>query len=305
MFKRGLALACAFLVLGCGKPDDPKRGSVDSRKYEELSQRLVDNHLSPTGFVISKENGENRHEGDSLIWSGIAMGALPCDKANLISDGLRTAVKVGGGYLRRFEPLPDQYLGGREISLDGAIGVMFGVALTMKHCPDIDLSWWDDWFRTIGDGELYPGTGVKWPPAVDWGWNLLAHRRGIRGKPASEVKRAMELAMTGWTEAVRQSQAAAFRVHLATLIMMTSELLGEPPRKNEFCSAAEGVQLGLTEWWCGRRDPNDLLLAWEMNVWEYQWQRSPKWEVPDGKGYETPAVDYLILWKLSHDKKGE
>lgn len=298
-------LLASLLTLGCGKPNDPEKGEPNpwlELRYEELVDRLVQNHLSPSKFVISKENGETRHEGDALIWTGITLGALPCEQADLISVGLRTAVKDNGGYLRRFEPLPDRYLGGREISLDGAIGVMFGVALTMKNCPSLDLSWFDDWWMQTRDGELYPGTGVEWPPAVDWGWELLAHRRGLRGKPAPEVRRAMEIAMTGWVKAVKESQAAAFRAHLATLIMMTSDVLGETPRKNEFCSAADGIDLGLTEWWCGRKNPDELLLAWEMNVWEYQWQRAPKWEMPDGKGFETPAVDYLILWRLAKQR---
>src|SRR4051812_540778 len=104
----------------CTKPSElpsPTDHSRWRRLYEEVSDRLIDD-FQERGYVVSrKRNGDPEHQGDSALWTAIAMGSLPCDKGQIFQDALIESLARHDGRFERIDPLPESYVG-NETSRD-------------------------------------------------------------------------------------------------------------------------------------------------------------------------------------------
>jgi hypothetical protein len=287
--------------VACGKPNpevqEPPQWAIDA--YQAASHRLVDQHLENGWVVTRRPDGSAEHVGDALIWTGLALYGLPCDLGELVEDHLIEVITRNGGALVRYEPLGD-YAGGREVSLDGALGLYRGVASRSVRC----------------------GTAAKWRPVIGQHIDYMREHGGrlnagssasLEGFDALPVSLHRHLAggadpgdgdyspsvsrLILWTGAVTATKSACFRIHLSWLILRTWQEIGaefRPETRWAFCAAANGSNIPVVDHWCNRGDLSGWAESYEPNRWEYAHQRCSGWESPDGDGDETPGLDLLV-----------
>lgn len=289
-----------FLV-SCGKAPEakaPEKPNLETVKaYEAASYRLTHGFLE-NGWVVSRDaDGLARHRGDSLIWTGIAVGALPCETGVEPEDALIRSIQNNNGGLVRIEPEVDV----SEVSLDGAIGLYRGVAARVTNCPDYASKWAPVIEQHLAyvdahSGSLNTASSAKLVPEFSYILDLLASYLSHGSAPDSGRARRLEHQASAWAFAVNSAHAACFRVNLGLLALQTLESLGieiSDQGRNEFCSATRGMDIPAVDHWCGRSDIKDWLNSFKFNEWEYRHQRCGKWESPDGNGLSTPGLDYL------------
>lgn len=294
------------LCVACAKakpaqpPIDPPLEIV--QQYHDASVRLTSKFLDGPWVVSRGTDGSSQHQGEALLWSGVAMAALSCEDAAPIALGLADMIKRNGGYLVRYEPLGD-YAGGREITLDGAVGLYRGVAAQITRCP-MSVPLWRDVLEVhlaaIQGGTLNPNA-----PARLGAWKYVASLLGsvlsVCSRPSSTDLGVLKFEIEGWVYGVVQEKAAAYRVNLALLTIQTLEELGQPFSHDGFCVASNGVDIPTVDAFCGRFDIRDYVLHYNYNQWEYRHQRSGNWEpIPDGQGLETPGLDLIVGLKQGY-----
>lgn len=302
-----LALLAAFL--GCKapqKPDPLPRDEAAEELYASAVDRLMG--FREGGWIVSRRpDGSPEHVGDSLLWTGLAMAAVPCDVGDELERHLLGVIHRLDGGLVRYEPL-GEYAGGREASLDGALGLYRGAAERIVACGRGEV--WGEALRTHlaflerTGGRLHLGTtaSLELFSALP---QVLCHRSGHPSCPDVGLsdRRAMERAVGAWAWAVNAAKAAAFRVHLGWLILTTLERAGHdinPDNRNAYCAATRGMGIALVDHWCGRGGLKAWIDGFEFDVWEYAFQRAPAWEEPDGDGDETPGLDYVLAIKEAY-----
>jgi len=271
--------------------------------YQGAVDRLVGEFLEDSQVVSRKVDGSAEHVGDSLIWTGVAIAVLPCDKAEPIATRLAQRIVDQGGELRRFEPLPQEYVGGREISFDGETGVYFGLARFVRRCngatrikPAFALrqSYVDRF-----EGRLHENSSAFVPDEFTFTRDAISHSLGLRGAPSRDRLLILEQQIAGWLTSVKLAKSACFRANLAWLHIRAIEELGysiSDQGRWAICESQRG--LGLAHWsaWCGDAEALDAFVAgFQWNEYEFAHQRCPAWEAPDGKeGLKTPGLDYLF-----------
>jgi hypothetical protein len=267
--------------------------------YDAAVSRLM--AFERDGWIVSLKDGQPEHQGDSLLWTGIALGVLPCDKAEIFADALRSMLVDNSGYLVRYMPLPEEYMGGREVSFDGATGFYYGLAANLVRCGSAD-SWRDYWsLHNRRLPILHPNTpGVDVVPEFTVLQDYISHLLGQRGKPHKDRVRILEKEIELWARAVVLQRASCYRIHLGWLYLRSMESLNvlSAKGKYKFCDATDGVGIPLIDHWCGRSH----IAEWNYveNDWEYRHQRCGAWETPDGKpGLETPGLDAVIAYSLT------
>lgn len=303
-------LAALTLLISCAKPESaPTLSPGESAiiAYNGTLTRLVDLKLiDDNGFVVSRyDNGDAEHTGDSLIWSGVAMTAMPCAGGGAIANGLRDMVASQSGGLYRHPSLPE------KISLDGAVGFYYGIADNIKRCQG-------DWaeealaleaFADEHDGKLNAAADAEIYPEFTFARDAVLSAAGARGKPHGSRLAVLEAQAVAWAQAAKTAKAACFRVHVGWLALRTAEILGyslTPAGKSAFCQVTDGLRLPTVDHWCGREGLLDYLESFQFNQWEYRHQRCPAWETPDGKpGLNTPAIDRLAALRAAYDFKSE
>lgn len=284
-----------------------------SQREKELQNRLLAGFLEG-GYVVSRrEDGSAKHQGDSLLWSSIAMAVLPCAMGEPIAQAIEQSVASRGGRLVRFEPLPASYEG-NETSRDQVTGAMFGFVLRAQRCPQSREALKTAWrrhhsFVEKNGGTLHEGSNPNFylNPAIRFIWDLVSSDFGATEAPGKVAKAAFESGVMISTTATDGQESACYPVHLSTLLMITAARLGRPVThltRREFCHQTRGMGLPLTEWFCGRGDPADFLASFTTDVYEYRHQRCV-WESADGNpGERTPALDFLILKTLAGSQGG-
>lgn len=298
-----------LLLTACATADEKRDPAGPDRaalvvQYQELSARLLRDHTE-NGWIVSRENGQPRHQGDSLLWTGIAMAATTCEDGQIFADRMRTMLKENAGALVRYEPLPENYKDGNEISFDGATGLYFGILARLVRCPSNIADWDAIWPVHLGFLErnyeyLHPNSTAAVEPPFNALRDIISHKLGRGDMPGGVRLSALEAAATGWAYAVVKVREPAFRIHLAWLYMRSLErvnALSEGGR-NGFCAAAKPAKLPLVEIWCGRMTVTDW--DFKLNEFEYASQRGA-WEKPDGKGYETPGLDRILALREALD----
>ena len=300
MFKLRLWMFI-ILAISCGKksskidPDNNVPG--DNRYYENRIVTFLEN-----GFVVSKgKNGELHDQGDSLLFTGLLLGALPCEQIQTILDAFERMQDHFNGFLVRIDPLPDEYLRDENfISRDGASGALYGLIRASKRCPEsssrisLILSKWED---AVGDSLLlHPKSKAIITPSFKVFWRL-AHGKGI-----NTLEYELYMASTLITaKLIEDNKSACYPIHLETIQNLVFEIKGRPilrVDKDKWCAITKDMGLMLTDWYCDRH--TDQLKLWmknpEISPNVYMHQRCT-WESPDGVDILSPRVDYLLLYR--------
>lgn len=297
---RILALLAGLLACGGKEPTRPEPVDPPERVaalYAEAVDRLEREHVE-RGWVVSRRpDGSAEHVGDALIWSGVALGVLPCDRGQAIEANLIDVLSRHGGALVRFEPLGDYAHDGRHVSLDGALGLWHGLSRRLD-CPGAQARWQAALrahaaYLEGSGGRLHPGATALVPPGVDYVPALLAHRLGLRGAPRGDHLELLHTAVTAWALATVAARKACYRLHLGYLALSAVEALGGAVRRAGFCRATAPAGIPLLDHYCDRGDLAGWIDAFEWNAWEHRHQRCAGWERPDGDGDATPAIDLI------------
>ncbi len=304
------------ILVGCGK--ERKEGATlpasqnlaeFTAKAQEVEERMM-RDFTQDGWLVSYDtSGMPVGLGDSLIFTTIAMGVVSCENAAKIMQALGSQLVMTGGAFQRFNPLPQEYVGGREVSYDGETGAMFGWTMAVRRCPALRGDLGDLWnlhrsFVLANDGRLHPSArDASLVPGLDYAWDYVGHEFGLRGEPHKNRLIGFEAALLGWAQAVKSSKAACYRVHLGLLHTLTLAKLGagiSKPAKEKFCAITRNMDMPLTDWFCERGDPRSWLSSFEYDKWEYRHQRCGAWESPDSRG-RTPGLDFLVLYNLAKE----
>lgn len=300
-------LAIALLIVSCatskGERKNEKRNPSDDIQatYSAAVDRLKKDFIEDGWIVSRRDDGSTEHEGDSLIWTGIAMAALSCNDGQIFADRMRQMIEENNGALVRYEPL-GEYAGGREISFDGATGLYYGLFQRFKRCEQDLQDWKPTWqkhlsFLKENNYRLHPNSNATVAPQFNSIRDYISYQLGIFAEPPSSWRyRTLEgMAMT-WSSAVVESKQPCFRVHLAWLYMSfldDADVMLESAYDG-FCYATENAQMPVIDHWCGRFDITKWVEGFEFNRWEYENQRCASYEKPDGKGLQTPGLDLIF-----------
>jgi hypothetical protein len=260
------------------------------------------------GFIVSRlKDGSPEHRGDALLWTGLALGTLPCDNQTALSlaRGLRTMFRDLDGGVYRHPALPD------KASMDGAIGLYWGLAKRSRRCSE--EGYWADFAAThlkfLETHEVFrlnPSDPSSLTPFFDYLPRLLVAETAQENPPPRAMLLGMQQLTVAWTLATKAQRASCYRIHLALLSLETVETLGvslDAAWRDAFCAAAT-ADLGLptVDNFCGREGLVSWVDDFEEDKWEYRHQRCSAWETPDGKpGLKTPGVDLLVAIRAAYN----
>lgn len=312
-----------ILIAACSKADPKPEPLPLTDPITELRAgavtRFLQDFVNSDGFVVSRPVGwrdipdgkldgkgnpanEDRR-GEGLLWAGVAMASLNCEEGFHIELAMRDWLMTNQGALIRIAPL-GEYAGGREVTMDGALGLYLGIASRIKRCGNGDT--WKQAlqahrdYREDSNGKLHPNSAARLDLGFSYPLDLLLHRLGLRAVPHSDVLRLLEGTAASWAWGVRKSRSACYRANLALIAFETVESLGgsiSANGRNAFCAATDGMGIGAIDNWCGRPGLKEWIDNFVFNRYEMEFQRCPAWESPDGNGLETPALD--LLWAMS------
>jgi hypothetical protein len=284
---------------GCGHakpkpvPVDPPQDVVDA--WHAAGSRLLQGFLD-AGFVVSRDGAAPIHQGDSLIFTGIALSALPCSDGAPLDAALQQMVKDLRGGLYRHPSLAS------EISLDGALGFYLGVAHRVKRCAEADT--WRPLLATHKDAApfLNRASGVQLQEPFTYVRDKLLAAVDLGDEPDPRRLAALEKAAIALGEAphlariAKTGSDACFRPHLGLLAFQAVEALGgqiSASGRDSFCAVTAQYDLPTIDQWCGRDGLAQFTSSYQPNQWQYRHQRCPAWEAPDGNGKAHPGVDFL------------
>lgn len=273
----------ALVVVGCGKKQRAAPEGLPPFTYGEAADRAI-SFQDKSGFVVTHgSDGQDKNQGDSLIFTGLLLSSLDCGRG----EPARDALLAMPGKLWRHPSIPDQ-----EVSLDGALGLYLGVAYRIKKCGEGNL--WAPFLARHRDA-----AAPSLPPFFDYVRDRLFQEAGIAGAP-EDKRKALEEEMGAWAFGVKLSKSACYRMNLALMALQTLELLGDNVGGGSFCANTKGMDLPTVDQWCGREGAADYLASYQENQWQYRHQRCPAWEDPDGDGDDQPGIDYLVAFSMLH-----
>lgn len=279
---RFAAVMLATLV-ACSHPErsEPKPAPDPVRARFEAAEAQLLAMTEPYGWVVSRwEDGSLAHTGDSLIWTGMALGVLSCGGGDAAESALLGMLNETGGKLYRH---PSE--ANREASLDGHLGFYWGISERIKRCPDRAQIWAD----------VLPNHKPDMPEAFDVVLGSLHHRLGIGPAPSSHSVSGLANVLAGWAALVVAKKAAAFRIHLGLLALETMDDPG-----TLFCAATPSAGMVTVDNFCGRPGLEEWIAGFEYDKWEMALQRA-SWESPDGKpGLSTPGLDLLVAMRAAY-----
>lgn len=279
---------------------DPPAFVLDA--YDKAANRLTPTFVQD-GWIISRyTDGSTEHEGDSLIWTGLAMAALSCDRGAVFENRMIRMISENQGALVRYEPL-GEYANGREVTFDGATGLYYGVFQRLRRCSTED-KWREVWKKHIdylaeNDYVLHPNVNSVVMPQFNAMRDYVTFQLGLGDEPEDWRYRALEAEANVWSSVVVESRQPCFRVHLAWLHLSFLEDSNNLLRSAAwgFCVATDEANVPLYDHWCGRRDIDEWVDEFEFDQWEYRHQRchGDDWETPDGRpNLRTPGLDLLF-----------
>lgn len=298
-------LLLLLTLAGCAKaparPEPSEPTPAVRALYAEASQRLTSGFLEG-GWVVSRTSeGEPRHQGDSLIWSGLSLYALSCEDGAQVEDALLRMLGEGGGGLVRFPGLD------KPVSMDGALGLYRGAADRIQRCPGSREKWAPAVqkhlaYVSASNGRLGPEGATL---AGDFGYvlDLLGEWLDVGAPADSERAGGLAAQASAWALATVATKSSAYRIHLGLLAFETTEALGaDVPEdgRNGFCQTSREAALPGVEWWCGREQALYAFIdGFKYDEWEMRLQRGA-WESPDGNGLRTPGLDILVALRTAY-----
>jgi hypothetical protein len=309
-----LCILSVFL-LGCQAPEkaDKEKANKDiGTIFDEYSWRLINDHRQ-NGYIVSRYvDGSPEHLGEGLLWSGIAMDALPCVKAAVFAKDLFYNIRKNNGQLERIDPIagPTWDYGQRGGNFDSETGYYFGWISLLTKCPELSTELKETWeiredYLEENDRALWPApegdSPVKMMPEFTFTRDAISHEFGLRGRPHDDRLRLLEIQLLAWATAVYANKSPCYRVNLSLLHIMGLEKLGyefSDTFKASYCEMEFGMDIPTLSHWCGNPVPLGRFISeFVPNSWEFRYQRCGKWEVPDGKpNLKTPALD--LLWGM-------
>lgn len=264
-----------MLLVACGKePPASVAPASDQGRFIAVEERAAA-MTSPAGWIACQNvDGTPGCLGDSLLFTGLAMGAADCEHGQLYQD----AIASMGAVLSRHPSLTGQ------ISLDGLLGFYWGVARRVRRCPDQVESLRDlfQLSRVTSEAQLEPYFGVV--------STQVAADLGLGDPPAEDDRGILGAEVAAWSLATTSTHSAGYRIHLG---MLALGLVSAPKGQAAFCASAGAAHIPLVEAFCGRDGLAEWLEAFQEDTWEYRHQRAA-WESPDAAGRKTPGIDYLM-----------
>ncbi len=234
------------------------------------------------GWVVSRfTDGTMRDQGDSLIFTGIAMGALDCARGAVPEAALIKMLDEKHGGVYRHPTIPNEY------TLDGLLGLWWGVQERTRRCPESVPTWQ----AHLKDHER----AVKVEPFFSYALETVMARLGLSSNPTPTERGVLGSEVGGWAVTVVEQRAAAYRLHLGFL---TLSIVNAPQGKQTYCEAVTDAKIPLIEQFCGRAGLSDWISGFAYNRYVYQFQRGA-WESPDGvDGLNTPALDLIMALRM-------
>lgn len=297
-------IALLIMLTGCGvfgkRTPHPQVEPTPTaqERYAEAIDRLESGFVE-NGFIVSRwDDGRPEHMGEAILWTGLAMAHMPCERGNRFERRLIEVMLDHGGGLVRFEPL-GEYANGREITVDGALGLYYGVADRIARCNAAD-HWREPWRLHLAYLERHNGrlhvnarNYAVMPAEFTALRDAISHALGLRGKPHTDRIRILESQVTAWASGVVAQKAPAYRLNLGRLALQGLERLGYRIDGSAFCAVSEPARIANIEHWCGREGLSEFIEDFKFDTWEYRFQRGA-WEQPDGKaGLSTPGLDLI------------
>jgi len=243
---------------------------------DSYEMRLQD--FEQGGFIFSKDaNGAQQHQGEGILWGGVAHYVTrSCVDVGKMDDALITMVTNNKGGLTRYEPLPAEYKGGREITWDGAVGFYLSVADSITRC-DGAAKWKQPFqlhslYTEAHHGELYVGTGSVAAPGFATVRALIASRLGLRDPPPADSLAALDVA-TGalYVDLKAKPTASCYFANLGYLTILTARLLGHElsaPAQTAICQASTDFDIPTIDAYCGRKPLSSYVESFKENEWE-------------------------------------
>lgn len=290
---------------GRARPEAMPASVDDTRLHAEAVERFA--RFLDDGQVVSRVGDAPEHVGDSLIWTGVAIGALPCDAAAPLVARLTERLEANGGLLVRYEPLPEDKVGGGEITMDGETGLYFGLGRYVTRCgvPDRLAAAWrlrQDAQAAAG-GRLHPNVTSIMPDQFTFTRDAVSYALGIRGEPSVDRLYVLEQEIAAWMVATVRERAACYRLNLGYLHIAAVEAMGyrvSDVGRLTLCAATGSAGIATWDHWCGRGGLSEFVEAFEWNRFEFKHQRCA-YEEPDGReGLETPALDLILALSILH-----
>lgn len=273
---------------GCGKGHKSVLATPDQNaveKYQETAERL--NGFLSKGFVVSKVSGRDEGQGDSLLFSGLALYALDCKAGQPIADAFAKMLKDLDGGVYRHPDFPTT-----EVSLDGLLGMYRGIIKRVKICGEAEL--WKPLLKNHRARMAY-----ALPAEFNLVAAVLTHQLGLNDEPDPKRKAMLANEVASWASITKASKSACYRVHLGLLALQEMDELGwtiSDTDRGAFAEATKGLNMPTVDHYSGRDGVAAFLSDFKYNEWQYRHQRCGAWETPDGRGMEHPAVDYLVAW---------
>jgi len=286
---------------------EPMDVSMHSAQAGFIEDRLFADFLL-NNYVISKENNQQIHLGDSILWTMLAASSLPCERAKPLLSAVANSVIMNKGLVLRIEPLPP-HLESDPTSRDMEIGFAFGMTVLFRNCPEyrplIRQTWGlhADYVFSQSNSLSKDGPRSKTDitPTIRYLLTEVSHyiledfeRPSVFDQFLLDT--STNLAALGRAISRKES---CYPIHLTTLTFLTLDTMGSPlgeTNKILFCKSTKGLGLSLTDWYCKRPDALQFLEHFKLNQFEYRHQRCD-FEGPDGQGdLESPGVDFLIAY---------
>ncbi len=265
------SLAFIACLLACGhaeKRDETQPASVSI--YDAAADRLVT--MLDDGWVVSRHpDGAIADQGDSLLFTGLAMGTLDCARGAVPEAALSTMLRENHGVPYRHPTIKGEY------SLDGLLGLWWGIDQRIKRCGARDV-----WASLLTEHK----TAVSIEPFFG-----IVLDQVMGGVPSLNDRGRLGAEVTAWAIGTVSARAAAYRLHLGYL---TLSIVDAPKGQGTYCEAVKDAKILLIEHFCGRPGLAQWIDGFAYNRYVYAFQRA-EWEGPDGRpGLATPAIDLLM-----------
>jgi len=301
------------LLTGCGRDDSgPDIQQLSLPAAEDLSKFqnqyfgsilwALTIGLDNNGQVADlRPTGGWDDQGDGGIFTGLLLGSLDCVSGASVLATVLKSISDNKGMIPSHNPLiPTKTITSR----DQETGVMFGLVERWRRCPDDRAAIAAAWSKQVAyvdtnNGNIGP-TADGAMLSLHWLWGAVGQYFGAGGGGGS--KQEFEAGLVTTIAGINAEHSACYPAHTGTLQAIIAAKIGQPISSTThglFCLGARGLELGLTDWYCGLGHAADWLASYQPNVWIYKHQRCPNWEGPDAGGDQSPRVDYLDLYELA------